>query len=194
MTPLDKLNVNYIGLITNDENKLIDEEILNICDGFLFQGGTEIKDYHYNIIEYAYKNNKPILGMCMGCQAIGLFFSKDKALGKVKDITNEEHNPLIKVTDDRKKTVHGINIKEDSILHRLFGSRLMVNSRHSYCLKTVNSPLEVVAKSNGGIIEAVELIDKKQFMIGIQWHAENMNIMQPIFEEFIRYVVIQKNA
>ena len=188
MKPLDKLDVDYVGIITNEDYKTVNEEILKICDGFLFPGGSEIKPYHYEILDYAYENNIPTFGICLGAQAIGLYFKEIKELETVKNISRVDHNPTLNDIDERKLSVHSVNIKENSILFNLFGNKIMVNSRHNYCLKDVHFPLEVTATSDDGIIEAVELIDKEQFMVGVQWHPENMEEMFPIFEEFIKYV------
>ena len=188
MKVLDKLDVDYLGIITNDGYKEVNEDILKLCDGILFPGGSEIKPYHYQILDYAYKNKVPTLGICLGSQAIGLYFSKQKELETVKNISEVNHNPVLKNVDERKLPVHSINIKENTILSRLFGNKIMVNSRHNYCLSSVISPLEVTATSDDGIIEAVELIDKEQFMLGVQWHPENMEDMFPLFKEFIEHV------
>lgn len=60
-----------IGLIANQER--IDSEQLKLCDALLLQGGNTIEKYHYEALIYAFKNNIPVLGICMGMQAIGIF-------------------------------------------------------------------------------------------------------------------------
>ena len=37
--------------------KTVDKNILNLCDGIIIPGGTDIFDYHYQIINYCIKNN-----------------------------------------------------------------------------------------------------------------------------------------
>ena len=49
---------NYIGIL-NYDNSLIDTSILNKCDGIIIQGGTDIYPYHFQILDYAVKNNIP---------------------------------------------------------------------------------------------------------------------------------------
>jgi len=64
----------------------------------------------------------------------------------------------------------------------------MVNSFHHQCLKNIGKGLEVTALSKDGIVEAIELKDKR-FVIGVQWHPEMMlpksNIMLNLFKELI---------
>ena len=44
------------------------EEVLDICDGILMPGGNTIYQYDVDICDYAIKNNKPLLGICLGMQ------------------------------------------------------------------------------------------------------------------------------
>ena len=47
---------NYIAIL-NYDNTLIDTSILDICNGIIFQGGSDIYPYHFEILDYAIKNN-----------------------------------------------------------------------------------------------------------------------------------------
>ena len=61
---------NYIGIL-NYDNNLIDTNVLNLCDAIIFQGGSDIYPYHFQILDYAIKHNIPVLGICMGHQKKG---------------------------------------------------------------------------------------------------------------------------
>ncbi len=60
-----------VGILLNDDK--LDTEILELCDAFLIQGGNKVYKYIYEIIYYALKNNKPLLGICLGAEAIDIF-------------------------------------------------------------------------------------------------------------------------
>ena len=53
-----------VGILPNDGK--LDYSILEICDGFLLCGGNKIEEYNLEVIDYAIKKNKPLLGICLG--------------------------------------------------------------------------------------------------------------------------------
>lgn len=156
------------------ENQQEFNKILSLCDGFIFEGGDEFYNYDLSIVDYAYKNNIPSLGICLGMQLMSVY--KNGTLGKLN--TNLHHQ--------LKDYVHSIKVEENSKLATILKTtELRVNSRHhDYVLKT---ELDVVATSTD-IIEAVE--DKnKTFFIGVQWHPEDMiaydEVMRRLWKNFI---------
>jgi len=172
---------NYIGIL-NYDNSFIDTEILNICDGIIFQGGSDIHSYHYQILDYCIKNNVPVLGICMGHQIIGLYSTNSQ---------NEEN--LIKINNHNDKNkLHKITIKEKSILNKIFGKTLSVNTRHNEALKKIKEPFKVSALSEDNIIEAIEYIDDNHFIMGLQFHPEDMNNTEGLYNYFIKEILKKK--
>lgn len=168
---------NYIGLITYDENNF-NYDTLNLCDGIIIQGGTKIYPYHYKIVEYCLKNNIPLLGICMGNQVIGLYSTTKKE----EDLEKIDNHYII-------NDIHLINIDKKSFLYKIFTDKLYVNSRHLYKLKEVKKPFKIAAKSQDNVIEAIEYIDEKHFILGIQWHPEDMDNMQALYNYFLKEVL-----
>ena len=63
---------------------------------------------------------------------------------------------------------------KDSLLHSITGAdKLGVNSLHHQAVKTPAAGLRVTAKSEDGVIEALEGIDH-DFCLALQWHPEKM--------------------
>ena len=60
-----------IGICLN--NGKLDKDVLDLCDAFLLPGGNKIWDCYYEVIDYAIRNNKPLLGICLGFQAISIY-------------------------------------------------------------------------------------------------------------------------
>lgn len=171
---------NYIGLITYDNNNF-NLETLKLCDGIIIQGGTNIYPYHYKIVKYCLKNNIPLLGICMGHQVIGLYSTTKNE----EDLEKVDNHYILNDT-------HLIEVDKKSLLYKLFTDKLYVNSRHLYKLKEVKKPFKAVAKSQDNVIEAIEYIDDSHFILGVQWHPEDMNNMQPLYNYFLKEVLARK--
>lgn len=175
--------ISYIGIINYDNNDIIDYNVLDLCDGFIIPGGLDIYRYHLDIIEYCMNNNKPILGICMGHQIIGLYANNEKEEDLVKV---DNHN------DKNKK--HDINIVKNSFLHKILGDKIPVNSRHNYVLDRIDLPFKETATDDNGVIEGIEYIDDKHFLLGVQWHPEDMDNMHNLYNYFIKEVISRKNV
>lgn len=169
----------FIGLIMYDLYGHFDTNILDKCDGVIFQGGTDIYPYHFEILNYCYNNNIPVLGICMGMQIIGLYANKQ----------NEDN--LIKV-DNHYNLNHTIYINKNSVLNNLYGDVLEVNSRHNYGLEHIKLPFIVGSKSDDNVIESIELIDKEHFILGLQFHPEDLDYMDKLYNYFIKECLYRK--
>lgn len=142
----------------NDLNK-----ILEICNGIIMPGGSTIYDYDEYICEYCKKNDKPVLGICLGMQ-----------------IMCSEH--LDNTKCNHQNVIHKIVTKKGSFINKVIGDTL-VNSRHNECITKSNDYI-VTARSTDGTIEAIEYPFNK-FNVGVQWHPEDMQSNE-IFVEFIK--------
>ena len=172
---------NYIGIL-NYDNNYIDTKILDICDGIIFQGGSDIHHYHFQILEYCLNNNIPVLGICMGHQIIGLYSigsTSDKDLIKI-----EGHNDKIKK--------HKIKTTQNSFIQKAIGNTLTVNTRHDYALKEIKKPFKITSVSNDNIIESIEYIDKNNFVLGFQFHPEDLDNTENIYNLFIKEILKRK--
>ncbi|MFB0525738.1 MAG: gamma-glutamyl-gamma-aminobutyrate hydrolase family protein, partial [Phycisphaerae bacterium] len=73
------------------------------------------------------------------------------------------------------KVYHWVGIEQDSLLYEILGSnRAFVYSNHHQAVKDVGKGLRIVARSDDGIIEALQRADGK-FGLFIQWHPEQMD-------------------
>lgn len=159
-----------IGITLNSNYK----ELINMCDGIVFQGGDNFETYDYDTLKYIYEINKPVLGICLGMQLMGTLFD-----GVMIDINNHK-----KALD----YVHEVKIKRNSKLYNIFKANIIkVNSRHKSIIKNTN--LNICGISNDGYIEAIE-DSTKAFFIGVQWHPETMIIynkkQNELFKQFIK--------
>lgn len=154
-----------IGLVPlNDDLDDFNDEIFNLidkCDGIIFQGGDSFYNYEVECMKYVYEKNIPTLGICLGMQLMGYIFG-----GQMIDIDSNKHK------QKNKRYVHDVFIKKDSIIYSIVQTdRIKVNSRHKESI--INPELEIAAISTDGLIEALEAKDKT-FFVGVQWHPESM--------------------
>lgn len=183
---IEKAEGEPIGLITRIDDE-IGENVLKQCSGFLFQGGKDMNTYQFKILDYAYKNKISIMGICMGFELIATYFFGYGSVVRISDLdinTDIDHNKYFE-DDFKKQIVHEISINKDSLLNKLFGDKMFVNSRHVKTITGVNKPFIISAISEDGLIEGIECINEDNFILGVQFHPENIDSMQPLFNEFI---------
>lgn len=167
------------------------EEYAALCDGFLFCGGNDItpllfgeepKDgigetnitldlFQIRIMKEVLKTKKPIFSICRGMQILNVACG-----GSIyQDISLQPGYPLshMQHSQSRQDVSHKITCKNDSILKRLLGRYLFVNSYHHQTIGILGTGLYVSATANDGTIEAIEKPDAA-FVLGVQWHPECM--------------------
>lgn len=151
----------------------ITDEIITLCDGFIFQGGDEFTNYDLDLMKKLIDIKKCVLGICLGMQTMAVSIG-----GTLNEMHNLKHL-------SSAEYVHSINIDSNSKLYNILGNKtIMVNSRHKDNIKGTN--MFVSAISEDGIIEAVEL-KNYPFFIGVQWHPESLNDINSknLFDSFI---------
>ena len=159
------------GIPIGIDPKYIDN-YLKICQGFIIPGGNEVVENDLLAIKKITEADIPLLGICLGMQEVAYLNS-----GTITDIINHKIEGL-----------HEIIVKHDSLLYKILGcEKTLVNSRHKSAI--VSTRLTVSAISYDNVIEAVE--DKsKKFLLGIEWHPENMYDKEinarKIFDYFIK--------
>lgn len=144
------------GIPIGIDNKNI-KLYLNLCAGFILQGGDDIDFKNFKVIEEIRKSGKPLLGICLGMQEIAMYFN-----GLICDISGHKIG-----------TNHEIAIDKFSLLYQIIGkNRITVNSRHNSAI--MQTDLQVGGKSyDDCIIEEIES-NQDNFLVGIQWHPENI--------------------
>ncbi len=156
------------------------DNFLNICSGFIIPGGVSWHATDEVIIKHAIKNDVPLLGICAGMQAIANInnFVGSEESDKTIPIEEDNHHNL-------SEYVHDVDIINPFLENIIGQKKIKVNSRHHF--KVLKEDYFIVdALSPDGIIEAIH-IPKKKFIVGIQWHPEDLKdaYSYKIFESFI---------
>ena len=149
--------------LTEKEKETI-EKYLDIVDGIVFPGGFKVVPYDQYLLERCIDRDIPTLGICLGMQLLSNY--KRKFL--VEEIKSDiNHN----YKDDDNVLAHKIKIEKNTLLYKIIGKdEIMVNSYHRFHALE-NDNVVVNAYSEDGLIEGVEISNKK-FILGVQWHPE----------------------
>lgn len=180
-------------------------------DGFLFSGGPDLPAEYYGKTDHPAMHTmlprraawdmalaekllndseKPILGICLGCQQINVAAGGDlhQHLPEVsKNIC--EHSRK----EGAPENMHSIILEKDSQLAGILGTAtLEVNSSHHQAICRIAPGFRVVARSEkDAVIEAIEPDDtlfRRRFLLCVQWHPERIRQLVPqqrLFTAFI---------
>lgn len=205
------INKNVMPIIlpnipTEDYINMVVEQL----DGLLLTGGPDIDPTYYGeqpepdlgevnplrdkfelkIARKMIEKQKPVLGICRGLQVInvalgGTLYQDIESRFKTSVLQHRQKSP-------KSHQTHDVYIIKDSFLYKSVNNKdtIKVNSRHHQSVKDLGNGLKVSGKAPDGIIEAVEGSNYKSFLLGVQWHPENLSgindlTSQKIFEQFI---------
>ena len=168
-----------------DEKELSREEIedlygqIELCDGFILQGGLYSCNYEIEIAKKVLELNKPLIGICAGFNNILRALGTDVMLDETKSHDYYDVNYR-----------HKIDILKDNKLHDIIGEECIeVNSIHSMIAtkEMVEPYAKATSFSEDGLVESFEVPNKK-FVLGIKWHPELMleeKYVHRMFKEFV---------
>lgn len=153
-------------------------------DALVIGGGNDISPEHYHgdisapvkadpdrdrleisWIEYALKQNIPLLGICRGAQLINIVLGGN---------LHQDIRPLRKRTYNRPGLLptKQVKLETDSDIAAICKtSSLRVNSLHHQAVKDTGRSMKAVGRDLDGIIQAIETNNGSR-IIGVQWHPE----------------------
>ncbi len=197
---LEKEGLSYLILDWEKNNF----EDIRKCSSLLLTGGADIFPEFYNdwedgskrdeyiperdgfefkLLDYAFENKYPILGICRGLQVINCKL-KGSLINDIETIRGSNHRKIAPGNDRQ----HHVNVTAGTILNGILGvSEGTVNSSHHQAIDRLGEGLVVSAKSEDGIIEAIEWEEPegKPFFLAVQWHPERMSDMSGPFSKNI---------
>jgi putative glutamine amidotransferase len=124
------------------------------------------------LVGHAIHHDLPILAVCRGLQVLNV------ALGGslFQDVGTDPGTPVAHSQKaPRHVPTHGVKVAPGSRLAGVLGvDALSVNSLHHQAIKALGRGLRAVAAAEDGIVEGAELEDETRFVLGVQWHPEEM--------------------
>ena len=200
-----------IGLLFPDEN--FNEEEMKMIDGLIIQGGPHLGSSHICALHYAYLHKIPVLGVCLGMQAMaGYEWFRQKHLGKIdydiisKDFSYDDepnylydkvgHNKLDPFNiKDIEKCKHKVFIDKNSRLFDVFQTEVldMPSLHNSMAREEIfendDCIFKVTGISDDNVIEVAESKDD-WWCVGVQFHpeleTENLRLFEKLIEESLK--------
>jgi putative glutamine amidotransferase len=123
-------------------------------------------------IRIALERRLPILAVCRGVQvlnvALGGSLYQDVGTDPGTEVRHSQEAP-------RDQPTHKVKVRAGSRLAETLGTdEIEVNSMHHQAVKVLGAGLAAVAWAPDQLIEGVELTDPSRFVLGVQWHPEEL--------------------
>ena len=180
------------------------EELLDLCDGFVVQGGQEFSPHHFQVIHHAVTKGKRYLGICLGQQLIYAYFELRKrveARGYEGDLIKaicaylEEQGPDFSVQEkveghysgamprgQEDVAKHDVNIVPGTLLHRVLGKDTVRAASFHYLNTPPTQELVTInawSAKGDGVVEGTEYGDN---VLGVQFHPEVDDLLPELFK------------
>ena len=159
-------------------------ERLEVADGVLLPGGGDLgahwsgqqphptlydvddeqDAFDLAVARICLERGIPTLAICRGLQVVNA--ARGGTLVQDMDETYGE------MRHHRHRT-HTIAVDEGSLLAGVVGAKVESSCYHHQCLAELGEGMQVVARAEEGVIEAVEIPTAPGWFLGVQWHPED---------------------
>ncbi|SIT02422.1 putative glutamine amidotransferase [Roseivivax lentus] len=118
------------------------------------------------VLRGAFERDLPILGICRGSQMLNVVLGGDLHQDAYEAYGSRYYRTVL----PRKR----VDLVPDTLLSRLTGEACLdVNALHSQAVQTLGEGLQVAARDDGGMIQAIER-KSDPMALGVQWHPEHL--------------------
>ncbi|MBP1846947.1 putative glutamine amidotransferase [Rhizobium petrolearium] len=127
------------------------------------------------LIRSAIDRGIPLLAICRGIQELNVALGGTLASEIQEQPGTWDHRkPDVPHRDDMYAIRQPVFVREGSCIanHLGLSGEVQVNSLHRQAIAETAPRLRVEATAEDGTIEAVSVIDAKNFAVGVQWHPE----------------------
>ncbi|HEV3282501.1 MAG TPA: gamma-glutamyl-gamma-aminobutyrate hydrolase family protein [Acidimicrobiales bacterium] len=129
-------------------------------------GTSESRDeLELGLVRAALAADLPVLAVCRGLQVLNVALGGE-LVQHLPDMVGSTHQP-----EPGEFGPVQVATEPATIVRHLYGERTVVRCSHHQAIASVAPGLAVSARSADGVVEAVEMPDRR-FVVGVQWHPE----------------------
>ncbi|WP_424942945.1 gamma-glutamyl-gamma-aminobutyrate hydrolase family protein [Aliiroseovarius crassostreae] len=187
------------------------EELLEVCDGFLFTGGRpnvhpeeygeDPTDAHGEfdrcrdaitlpLIRACVERGQPFFGICRGFQEVNVAMG-GTLYPEIRDLPGRMNHrmPPDGTLDEKFEIRHDVHFDAGGVFHKVLGStQVRTNTLHGQGIKTAGPRVVIEGHADDGTPEAIYIKDAPGFTLSVQWHPEYKAAEDPVsrmlFEAF----------
>lgn len=187
------------------------QELMALCDGFLFTGGRpNVHPEEYGeaateahgtfdrnrdavalpLIRACIAAGQPILGVCRGFQEVNVAMG-GTLYPEIRDLPGRMNHrmPPDGSLDEKFELRHVVTVTEGGPFHKLFGTtEVMTNTLHGQGIKRAGERVVIDGIAPDGTPEAIYIQDAPGFCLSVQWHPEYRAgedpVSKPLFQAF----------
>ena len=193
---MDKTQVHYIDsvqmsggipitlpVLEHFDTNIIRSQI-NLVDGILIQGGVDVTPSLYG--------EEPVPELDITSKQTDEYILE---IIKYAGVDGKLHK---QTKETITETFHSINVEKNSLLSKIIPDKdkLNVNSYHHQAIKKLGKNIIIDAKADDGIIECIHYNSNDQWILGVQFHPEQLirksDEFKPLFDELIKQAILFK--
>lgn len=179
------------------------DELLDICDGFLFTGGRpnvhpaeygeEETDAHGEfdrcrdaitlpLIRECVDRGQPFFGICRGFQEVNVAMG-GTLYPEIRELPGRMNHrmPPDGTLEEKFEIRHDVIFETGGAFHKLLGdTRVRTNTLHGQGIKTAGARVVIEGHADDGTPEAILIKDAPGFTLSVQWHPEYNAAKDPV--------------
>ena len=173
------------------------QELYELLDGLVLTGGEDVlpgrygaREVHptvqavperdameFQLLDWALADGLPVLAICRWMQVLNVALggSLYQDLPSERPGSGRHDQSKLEPPVPRTRPSHAVSVVAGSALGDLVGyGELQVNSMHHQAVDALASSLRAIAHAPDGVVEGVEGDLSGAFLVGVQWHPEEL--------------------
>ena len=142
-------------------------------------------EVEFRLLSRAHRFGQAIFGVCRGHQLINVGFGGTL----IHDINSRLPRNVGHGRGYDVQAGHKLEVVADGIVSDILNTTKRVNSIHHQAVDRLSPLLKVTAKAPDGVVEAVEYKSSGHFVVGVQFHPEqmqNQKVGRALFKGFVQ--------